>query len=112
MGFGMAIASTVGISLGKKETENAIYDTWIGYSLSVLVQIMTSALQGAGDTKFPMYSTFIGIWGIRLGIGYVLAMPLNFGLKGIWYAYALDLTVRGVILLIRFRQGQWKNIQI
>lgn len=158
MGFGIAIASVVGISLGQQESEKAVHDTWIGYILSALcmisigvifyffafplaalftstrevqlqvaavlriialfqpfsalVQIMTSALQGAGDTKFPMYSTFIGIWGIRLSIGYILAIPLNLGLKGVWYAYALDLTVRGIILLIRFRKGKWKDIQI
>ena len=38
---------------------------------SALVQVITNALQGAGDTRFPMYSTFLGIWGIRLGIGYI-----------------------------------------
>lgn len=155
MGFGLAISTMVGISLGKQEDEQAVYDTWIGYILSAvcmiiigiifyvfafplaslftsteevrlqvasvlkiiaffqpfsaLVQVITNALQGAGDTKFPMYSTFLGIWGIRLGIGYILAVSFGFGLKGIWYAYALDLTVRGVILLIRFCKGKWKT---
>lgn len=28
--------------------------------------VITSVLQGAGDTKFPMYSTLIGIWGVRV----------------------------------------------
>ncbi|WP_243660905.1 MATE family efflux transporter [Miniphocaeibacter halophilus] len=79
---------------------------------SALVQIITNALQGAGDTKFPMYSTIVGIWGIRLAIGYLLAVPLKYGLRGVWYAYALDLVVRGIILLIRFKKGKWKQIKI
>ncbi|WP_278463132.1 MATE family efflux transporter [Thomasclavelia spiroformis] len=79
---------------------------------SALVQVITSALQGAGDTKFPMYSTFLGIWGIRLGLGYFFAITLNYGLKGVWYAYALDLTIRGILLLIRFNRGRWKTITI
>ena len=39
-----------------------------------LVQIMTNALQGAGETKVPMYSTLVGIWGIRIGVGYGMPM--------------------------------------
>ena len=79
---------------------------------SALVQVMTSALQGADDTKFPMYATLIGIWGIRLGIGYGLAVSMNLGLQGVWYAYALDLVVRGIILLIRFQRGKWQSIAV
>lgn len=74
--------------------------------------VITSALQGAGDTKFPMYSTFIGIWGIRIVGVYVLAMKMNMGLVGVWLAYALDVTVRGVMLMVRFLKGKWKDISI
>ena len=72
---------------------------------AALVQVMTGALQGAGDTKFPMYATLLGIWGIRTGIGYLLAVVLGFGLQGVWSAYALDITVRGLLLLHRFQKG-------
>ena len=158
MGFGLAISTLVGISLGKNDYKQAVHDTWIGYGLScvcmmiigmifyvfamplaslftstkevqvlvadvlriiaffqpfsALVQVITNALQGAGDTRFPMYSTFLGIWGIRLGIGYILAIPFGLGLKGVWYAYALDLTIRGILLLIRFCRGKWKTITL
>lgn len=158
MGFGLAISTLVGISLGNQDDRQAARSTWIGYGLSAvcmifigavfyifalplaslftstkkvqilvtevlriiaffqpfsaLVQVITSALQGAGDTKFPMYSTFLGIWGIRLGVGYILSISLGLGLKGVWYAYALDLTVRGILLLARFRRGKWKSIPL
>ncbi len=69
-----------------------------------LVQIMTNALQGAGETKVPMYSTLVGIWGIRIGVGYLLAMQFELGLAGVWYAYALDVTVRGIVLLCQFQR--------
>lgn len=74
--------------------------------------VISSALQGAGDTKFPMYSTLIGIWGIRVLGVYILGMKLNMGLVGVWLAYALDITVRGIILMLRFMQGKWKEIKI
>ena len=74
--------------------------------------VITSALQGAGDTKFPMYSTFIGIWGVRVLGTYILGIKLNLGLVGVWLSYALDVTVRGIILMIRFMKGKWKEIEI
>ncbi len=77
-----------------------------------ITQIFTSALQGAGDTKFPMYATLIGIWGVRVGIGYFLGVIMNMGLFGVWIAYALDITVRAFLLMIRFNHGKWKSITI
>jgi len=77
-----------------------------------ITQIFTSALQGAGDTKFPMYTTLFGIWGVRVGIGYFLGIIMNFGLFGVWIAYAIDITVRAFILIIRFNHGKWKSIAI
>lgn len=158
MGFGLAVSSLVGISLGEKSPKKAMTSTWMAYLLSAvcmvfiglifyyfslplaalftktkevqylvadvlriiaffqpfsaLVQVMTNALQGAGDTKFPMYATVLGIWGIRLGVGYLFAIPFQLGLSGVWYAYALDLTIRGILLLTRFLKGRWRSISI
>lgn len=74
--------------------------------------VITAALQGAGDTKFPMYSTFIGIWGVRVLGVYLLGIKLNWGLVGVWLAISLDIIVRGIILMIRFMNGKWKEIKI
>ncbi|GAA0116546.1 MATE family efflux transporter [Clostridium senegalense] len=79
---------------------------------AAITQIFTSALQGAGDTKFPMYSTLIGIWGLRVGIGYLFGVSLGFGLVGVWMAYVIDITIRGILLLKRFLNGKWKKIVI
>ena len=79
---------------------------------SALVHTMTSALQGAGDTRFPMLTTLLGIWGIRIGIGKLLAVNLQWGLIGFWSAYALDMVVRGLLLLLRFLRGRWQQIAV
>lgn len=158
MGFGLAVCTMVGISLGEDNITQAKKQTAIAYYISVgfmvligsiffifapqlaalftntkeiqdlivavlriialfqpftaLVQIMTNALQGAGDTKFPMYSTLIGIWGIRIGVGYVLAVVFKLGLIGVWWAYALDVVVRGLLLLQRFYKGKWQELRL
>jgi len=79
---------------------------------AAITQVFTSALQGAGDTKFPMYATLIGIWCGRVVIGYLLGVTFGFGLLGVWLGYALDITIRGIILLKRFLSGKWQKINI
>lgn len=74
--------------------------------------VITSALQGAGDTKFPMKLTLVGIWGIRITGVLFFGQYLKMGLVGVWLAYALDITIRGCILFIRFCRGKWTNIEI
>ncbi|NMM63419.1 MATE family efflux transporter [Clostridium sp. P21] len=77
-----------------------------------LTMVISSTLQGAGDTKFSMYSTFFGIWVIRVGVGYLFGVIFNFGLVGSWLAYSLDISIRGIILLLRFLNNKWRNIKI
>lgn len=74
--------------------------------------VITSALQGAGDTKFPMITSLIGIWGVRVLGVYILCMKMGYGLTAVWSVYALDVVVRGIILMIRFKRGKWQDIKI
>lgn len=71
--------------------------------------ILAGGLRGAGDTKWPLYSTFIGIWGVRVLVGYVLAVLLNMGLVGAWIGMALDQCTRSVVIYTRFKRGRWKE---
>ncbi|MHC1719144.1 MAG: MATE family efflux transporter [Clostridiaceae bacterium] len=158
LGFGMATAALVGISLGENNIKKAkelvylsniistVFMVGIGIiffifapqlaalftdtkevqvlvvqvlrlialfqPFSAMTQIFTSALQGAGDTKFPMYATLIGIWFGRVGLGYLFGVILGFGLFGVWIGYALDLTIRGLLLFMRFLNGKWQEIII
>jgi len=79
---------------------------------ATLLQIMINSLQGAGDTKVPMYLTTFGIWVVRDGIGYLFAYVLGFGLLGFWMACALDNVSRSIFLYLRFRTGKWQTIKI
>ncbi|MFS0921306.1 MATE family efflux transporter [Brevibacillus sp. 179-C 1.1 NHS] len=65
--------------------------------------VLAGALQGAGDTKSPMYSTVIGMWVIRVIGVYVLGIHFQMGIAGIWISIALDLFVRAIFLSYKFR---------
>ena len=69
--------------------------------------VTTAALQGAGDTRFPMILTLIGTWGIRVGGTYIMGIQLGWGLFGVWMSYAIDITFRGTLLMWRFQNAKW-----
>lgn len=79
---------------------------------SAITQVIESALQGAGDTRYPMFLTLFGIWGIRVCIGYFFGIICGFGLIGVWTAYIIDISVRGFLLLRRFNGGKWQMVAI
>ncbi|HSW09727.1 MAG TPA: MATE family efflux transporter [Bacillota bacterium] len=74
--------------------------------------IMAGSLRGAGDTRWPLLTTATGIWGVRVLLGYLLAVVAGLGLAGAWMAMAADHTVRAILLTLRFRAGRWKHLAI
>lgn len=68
-----------------------------------------ACLRGANDTKTPALINLISMWCIRLVLAYILTYKFNYGLKGVWIAMAIDLSFRGIILLLRLINGKWLN---
>jgi Na+-driven multidrug efflux pump len=66
--------------------------------------VLTGALQGAGDTKSPMYSTAVGMWVIRIVGVYVLGIQLNLGIAGVWLSIVIDQVIRALFLWWRFKK--------
>lgn len=65
---------------------------------------------GAGDTFIPSLLNFGSMWLIRLGMAYYLS--LSYGLRGVWIAMAIELSVRGLLFLARLKWGNWiKTLQ-
>ena len=60
---------------------------------------------GAGDTLIPSILNFGSMWVVRLAMAYYLS--LSHGLKGVWIAMAIELTIRGLLFLIHLRYGNW-----
>ena len=57
------------------------------------------ALRGAGDTLVPSLLNLGSIWIVRLGLSLLLGGKL--GLRGMWIAMAIELCVRGTLMLWR-----------
>ncbi len=74
--------------------------------------ILSQALRGAGDTRGPMVITYASTFLVRLPAAYLLALPLGFGLTGIWFGLCGELVVRGLLYVRRFRAGQWETVKV
>lgn len=76
------------------------------------LMVLSGGLRGAGDTKAIMKITMMGFLGVRLGLAYVLAIVLQYGLAGAWMAMVVDLFFRGLLYRLRFGSGRWKSLKI
>lgn len=74
--------------------------------------ILSGALRGAGDTKYPLYSTIIGVWVFRVTLSVLFIYGFGMDLYGIWLAAAADQFVRSVLIYRRFQKGAWKTVRV
>ena len=61
--------------------------------------VATGALRGAKDTFIPGLINLLSIWGVRITLSLFLVNRI--GLYGIWLAMAIELSIRGLLMLIR-----------
>jgi Na+-driven multidrug efflux pump len=82
--------------------------------------ILTGALRGAGDTRWPLLFSLIGFALVRLPLAVIFAheqvtLPLlgvsfagfGYGVMGAWFAMVADIVVRSLLVTARFVQGGW-----
>ena len=73
--------------------------------LDVVFHILTGALRGAGDTKYPMWVVIGSTW--LLWVPLVFFVTPHFGLVGAWSCVIVHATVVPLLLLWRFRGESW-----
>jgi len=94
-----------------------------GFSVS---RTMRGSLRGAGDTRWPLYGTFVGSYLYRIPVA-VLALPVGFtvtlplvgvtvapgmgwGLPAIFAAIVGDYYVKAAVNTGRFWTGKWRDV--
>ena len=66
------------------------------------------ALRGAGDTRFPLLATFLGLIGMRCGLAAVFTY-LDLPVVWVYAAMVGDYMLKTVLLIVRFRRGRWRT---
>tara|TARA_Y100001960_G_C14638287_1_gene809443 strand:- start:928 stop:1230 length:303 start_codon:yes stop_codon:yes gene_type:complete len=93
-------------------------------SLALMI-ILNGALRGAGDTRWPLLFSFLGLLCIRIPLAYWMAkdeiyIPIlnatiagqGLGIIGAWYAMIIDVVLRSMMITARFWHGGWQRIRV
>jgi putative MATE family efflux protein len=91
----------------------------VAFALPALatINVLSGALRGAGDTRWPWLIVLAGYLLVRMPLTYWLTTPeghggLGWGLFGAWVAMLADLSVRGGLVAARFLQGGWRTARV
>lgn len=74
--------------------------------------ILSGGLRGAGDTKSIMKIVLVGFLFVRVGLAWLFAIRLGYGLVGAWVAMVIDLVLRSILIQRRFSAGVWKMVRV
>lgn len=77
-----------------------------------LTMVLAGSLRGAGDTRFIMWATTAGMWGVRVPLAFLFGVWLQLGVFYVWTAMIADWTVRMALLLWRYQSERWRQIQV
>ena len=94
--------------------------------LFAYAMVFIGAMQGAGDVKRPLWISVFSLWGLRVPLAMVFALPggfalagmfampfaLGMGANGAWLSMALTQGVQGILSMLAFRQGAWKTSRV
>lgn len=71
------------------------------------LNVYNGALRGAGDTLFPMITSLVCLWLIRIPLVYYLSSWL--GRNGIWWAIGISITIGLIVTFVYYKMGFWKR---
>ena len=75
--------------------------------------IMPYTLRAAGDAYYSTCVSLVTMWGIRVGLGYLVSVVLEGGIQGIWLCMAGEWVLRSILFIIRYCGKAWlkkKNV--
>lgn len=80
--------------------------------LLAILNLCSATLKAAGDIKFVMVTSFVGLWTFRVILSYLLIHMFGIGLTAVMIGIFFDFCSRSVMYLIRVHNGKWKYIRI
>ena len=74
--------------------------------------ILPQTIFAAGDATFMSVASLICMWVMRVGVGYLLALPLGLGINGVWIAMGLEWVLKTVVFKLRFKGTKWYSKKV
>ena len=73
--------------------------------------MFVSGVKGAGDTHFVLKTSLVMAIAL-IGFSWLAVMQFNLGVFALWWILTLWICVIGMIYLMRFVQGRWRNMSV
>jgi len=83
-----------------------------GYVFYAYGMVVIQSFNGAGDTKTPTIINFFCFWLCQLPFAYILAIVLDFGPSGVFWAITLAEVLIAIVGMIWFKKGKWKEVKV
>lgn len=71
--------------------------------------VASGIFRGSGDVRFPLFVSLTGMWGLRVGLVWIVVNIFQWGVVGVWIAIALDCFIRSVLCIWRLISGKWMD---
>lgn len=84
----------------------------LGYVFFAYGMVLVQAFNGAGDTKTPTVINVFVFWIFQIPFAYWLAVVMEWGPSGVFWAIAIAHSVLAVVGIIIFKRGRWKLVQV
>ena len=97
------------------EPKTILYTVQFIYLLGMCMPLMAiefaigGALRGAGDTRFPLMATILGLLVMRCGLA-AIATYMGLAVVYVYAALVGDYILKAALLIWRFRRGKWKTV--
>lgn len=74
--------------------------------------ILSGALQGAGDTRVPMWISLFSNWMVRLPTAWYLALASHNGPPGAWWSMFISILISAILIGVRYQSGAWLKSKV
>jgi putative MATE family efflux protein len=78
-----------------------------GRALNIIIM---GSLKSAGDVRFPVIIGMISMWGVAVGLSYILGVYYGLGILGVWLAQGADEWLRGCFAYRRWMGKPWERM--
>ena len=82
------------------------------YVFAAIGIVLGRALNGAGDSMFPMFITILSLWGLQVPLAIALSHIWQPPTAGIWWAMSASIFLQGVLTAAWFETGRWKKARV
>lgn len=98
--------------LAIKEAVGIVRTFGILEPLIAVLNICSSTLRAAGDIKYVMATSLVGLWTFRVMLSFGLNKYFSLAMTAVMIGIFFDFASRSFMYLIRMNRGKWKYIKV